>query len=145
MTINYILRLNNTLIQPGHIDKKVKLKLTNKEIMTNLFCFVFKPIEGDVTPLKNAQSDVLVREDRKVYEATRSQEEEVSRVEQLVKEFTTRVLELKFSLAEILSFLLEYRKSLGETIDNVEQLISKPIKVKSKTSRISKDTKPKGT
>ncbi len=111
----------------------------------NLFYFVFKPIEGDVALLKNAQLDVLVGEDRKVYEATRSQEEEVSRVEQLVKEFTTRVLELKFSLAEILSFLLEYRKSLGETIDNVEQLISKPIKVKSKTSRISKDTKPKGT
>jgi chaperone BCS1 len=38
----------------------------------------------------------------------------------LAEEFATRVPELQFSPAEILSFLLEYRQSLGEAIDNVE-------------------------
>jgi chaperone BCS1 len=38
----------------------------------------------------------------------------------LAEEFAARVSELEFSLAEILSFLLEYRQSPGEAIDNVE-------------------------
>ena len=53
--------------------------------------------------------------------------------------------ELKFSLAKIFSFLLEHRKLREEAINNIEQLISKPIRVKSKPPRISKDTKPKDT
>jgi chaperone BCS1 len=43
----------------------------------------------------------------------------------LVKEFTSKVPELKFSPAEIFLFLLKHRKSLEEAIDNIEQLISK--------------------
>jgi chaperone BCS1 len=38
----------------------------------------------------------------------------------LAEELAARVSELEFSLAEILSFLLEYRQSPGEAIDNVE-------------------------
>jgi hypothetical protein len=34
--------------------------------------------------------------------------------------FAIKVLELKFSLAEIFSFLLEYKKSLEESINNIE-------------------------
>jgi chaperone BCS1 len=38
----------------------------------------------------------------------------------LAKEFAVKVPELKFSPAEIISFLLEYRKLPEEAIDNVE-------------------------
>jgi hypothetical protein len=54
-------------------------------------------------------------------------------------------MELKFSPAEIFSFLLEHRESPEEAIDNVEQLISKPIEAKSKPPRISEDAKPEDT
>ena len=57
----------------------------------------------------------------------------------------SNVLELKFSPMEIFSFLLKYRKSPGEAISNVEQLISKPIEAKSKPPRISEDVKPGDT
>jgi hypothetical protein len=53
------------------------------------------------------------------------------------------VLKLKFSLAKIFSFLLEYKKSLEEAIYNIKQLILKPIKVKSKLLKTLKDIKPK--
>jgi hypothetical protein len=53
------------------------------------------------------------------------------------------VPELKFSLAKIFSFLLEYRKSLEKAIYNVKQLISKPIKAKLKLLKILEDIKPK--
>jgi chaperone BCS1 len=107
------------------VDKKVELGLADKKMTADLFCVVFKPVECDVAPPKNAQSDVLVGEDRKVHEAARSQEEEVKRVEQLAEEFAARVPELEFSPAEIVSFLLEYRQSPGEAIDNVEAWTTK--------------------
>jgi hypothetical protein len=52
------------------------------------------------------------------------------------------VPELKFSLAKILSFLLKYKKSPEEAIDNVEQLNSKPIRAESKSPRVSEDANP---
>jgi chaperone BCS1 len=57
----------------------------------------------------------------------------------LAEEFATKVPELNFSTAEILSFLLKHKKSPGEAIENVEQLLSKPTEVRSKSPRISKD------
>jgi len=88
----------------------------------DLFYFVFKPKEDEVTFPKDAQS-------------------EAERVKRLSKEFTAKVLKLEFSPAEILSFLSEYRQSLEEAITNVSKL----IKAKSKPPRISKDAKPKDT
>jgi len=55
MTTNHITRLDKVLIRPSCIDKKVELKLANNKITADLFCFVFKPIEGDVAFTKNAQ------------------------------------------------------------------------------------------
>lgn len=88
---------------------------------------------------------MLVGEDGKVLEAARSQQEEVERVERLAEEFAAKVPELKFSPARILSFLLEYRQSPEEAIDNVEQLISKLIKAKSKSPMVSEDVKLEDT
>jgi len=127
MTTNHITRLDEALIRPGRVDKKVELGLADKKMTADLFCLVFKPMEGDIAPTKDAQSDVLVGEDEKAPEAARSQEAEVERVERLAEEFAAKVPELKFSPAEILSFLLEHRKSPREAIGGVEQLISKSI------------------
>jgi hypothetical protein len=60
----------------------------------------------------------------------------------LAKKFAAKVPELKFSPGKILSFLLDYKKSPEEAINNMEQLISKPIKAESKPPRISEDAKP---
>jgi mitochondrial chaperone BCS1 len=96
MTTNHITRLDEALIRPGRVDKKIELGLADKKMTAGLFCVVFKPVEGDVTPPKNAQSDVLVGEDGNVHEAVRGQGEEVERVELLAEEFAARVPELKF-------------------------------------------------
>ena len=46
------------------MNKKVKLRLTNKSIIANLFYLIFKPVVGEL--------DILIGEDRKVPEAIRS-------------------------------------------------------------------------
>jgi chaperone BCS1 len=129
MTTNHITRLDKALIRPGRIDKKVELGLADNKMTADLFCLVFKPVEGDVAFTEDAQVTV-------------SQREEAERVKKLVKGFTVKVPELKFSPAEIFSFLLEHRKSPEEAIHNVEQLISKPIEAKSKLLETSEDIKP---
>ncbi|KAH6675906.1 BCS1 N terminal-domain-containing protein [Halenospora varia] len=122
MTTNNITRLDEALIRPGRVDKKFELGLADKKMTAELFCYIFKPMEGDVALPKDAQPDVLVRsgENREVHEAAMSPEEEVKRVEQLAQEFAARVPELEFSPAELLSFLMGYRQSPEEVIDNVE-------------------------
>lgn len=138
MTTNHITCLDETLIRPGLVDKKVELGLADNKMTADLFCLVFKPAEGDVAFAEDAQ----LGENRKVHEVTVSQKEEAERVERLAKGFAVKVPELKFSPAEIFSFLLENRKSPEEAIDNVEQLISKPIRAKSKPPKTSEDVKP---
>ena len=96
MTTNYIERLNKALIRPGCADKKVEFQLADEEMITQLFCVVFKHSGGGA----------LVEEDKTV--------------KGLAKEFVAKVLKLEFSLAEILLFLLEYKQSPREAVDNVE-------------------------
>jgi chaperone BCS1 len=80
MTTNYITRLNETLTRPGHVDKKVKLRLTDKKMTAKLFYLIFKPMEGNLIPTNDAQSDILVREDEKALKATRKHEANIKRV-----------------------------------------------------------------
>ena len=86
MTTNYIERLDEALIRPGRADRKVEFRLADEEMITQLFCVVFKHSESNV-----AQSNALVEEDKTV--------------EWLAKEFAAKVPKLEFSPAEILSFL----------------------------------------
>lgn len=60
----------------------------------------------------------------------------------MAKEFAAKVPNLKFSPAEILSFLLEYKQSPEEAINNVEQLISKLIQAKSESPTVSRNIIP---
>ncbi|KAI6709035.1 AAA family ATPase [Diplocarpon mali] len=55
MTTNHITRLNEALIRPGRVDKKVELGLADNKMTADLFCLVFKPVEGDVTFTEDAQ------------------------------------------------------------------------------------------
>jgi SpoVK/Ycf46/Vps4 family AAA+-type ATPase len=94
MTTNYITCLDEALIRPGRVDKRVELGLADKKMTADLFCVVFKPVEGDVALLEDAQLDVLAREDNEA--ATSQREEDVKGVGRLAKEFAARVPELKF-------------------------------------------------
>jgi chaperone BCS1 len=54
ITTNHITRLDEALIQPGRMNKKVKLGLVDNQMAADLFCLVFKPIEGDVAFTEDA-------------------------------------------------------------------------------------------
>ena len=87
---------DEALIQPSCVDNKFKLLLADNQMTADLFCLSFKPMKGEVALPKNAQ---LL--------------EEVEIVEQLAEDFAAKVAKLKFSPAEIFSFLSEHRQSPG--------------------------------
>jgi ATP-dependent 26S proteasome regulatory subunit len=72
MTTNNITGLDEALIRPGRVDKKVELGLADNEMMGDLLCLVFKLLEGDVALPVDAQSG----ENRKVDEVAVSQRKE---------------------------------------------------------------------
>ena len=116
MTTNHITRLDDALIHPGRADMHVELGLVDKKMTTDLFCVVFKPMEGDVALPENAR----LGDNKKVHEAARIRAEEAKRVDGLANKIAAKVLELRFSPAEILSLLTWYRQLPGEAINNVE-------------------------
>jgi len=121
MTTNHIKRLDDALIRPGRVDLQVELGLADKKMMADLFCVVFKPMEGDVALPENDS----LGDSNEIHDATRIQAEEDERVGRLANEFAAMVPELTFSPAEILSFLMGYRHSPGEVIINVERWMAR--------------------
>jgi mitochondrial chaperone BCS1 len=73
MTTNHIERLDDALIRPGRVDRKVEFQLADKDTVTRLFRIVFTQSESDET------------------------------VERLAADFIAKIPELEFSPAEILS------------------------------------------
>lgn len=91
ITINYIKNLDEALIKPGCINMKLKIPLADLNVMKDLFSFIFKPDKR-----YNAINNKVILELRR-----------------LVGDFTKKVLELKFSTAQIILYLLKY-KNLAE-------------------------------
>jgi mitochondrial chaperone BCS1 len=101
ITTNHITCLDKILIRPSRVNKKIKLGLADKKIITSFFCVIFKPVESNITPPKNAQSDILVGEDGNIHKTIRNQGEKIRKIKLLVEKFVAKVLELKFSPIEI--------------------------------------------
>jgi mitochondrial chaperone BCS1 len=111
---NHIERLDDTLIRPGRVDMKLEFRLANKEMITQLFCVVFKRSEGDVPHLGKRLDDDKI-------------------VERMAKEFAAKVLQLEFNLAEVLSFLLAHKQSPGLAVNGVEAWVRRIMEERMKT------------
>jgi len=104
MTTNHVERLDDALIRPGRVDRKIPFGLASKEIIAELFRIVYQHSD-DVT-----DKEVLVRDDV---------------IEQQAVEFASKVPDLEFSPAEIIAFLLENRQSPSTAVEGVQQWMTK--------------------
>ena len=82
----------------------------------DLFCVVFKPTEEDAALSKNAS----LGDNKEIHNAISIQAKKAERVKSLANAFAAMVLEFTFSPTEILSFLMGYRQSPDDAINNVE-------------------------
>ncbi|KAL8373114.1 hypothetical protein RB599_000364 [Gaeumannomyces hyphopodioides] len=92
MTTNYIERLDDALIRPGRVDRKVEFRLAGKDIVGRLFRIVFKNSNG----MANETA------------------------EKLAADFVGQVPESEFSPAELLSLLIQHRLSPADAVANVQ-------------------------
>lgn len=104
MTTNYIEYLDKALIRPSRLDKKVHFKLTEQNISTQLFYTVFKQIP------KQKQGN---------------EEFDQETVKGLTRDFASKIPKQVFSPAEVLSFLLERKKSPYDTVSGMESQVAK--------------------
>jgi len=97
MTTNYIERLDDALIRPGRVDRKVEFRLADKDIIGQLFRMVFKGPDGN----------------------------DDKNVERLADDFAGRVPESEFSPAKVLSLLLEHKQSPESAVGNMEAWVAR--------------------
>lgn len=101
---NHIEYTDGALIRPGRSDKKVHFKLADGNISTRLFHTVFKQLPN---------------------QKQRNKEYGDKTIDGLAGEFASKVPEQLFSPAEVLSFLLERKKSPYDAVSGVESWVAK--------------------
>lgn len=104
ITTNHIEHLDEALIRPGRSDKKVYFKLADQNISTQLFHTVFKQSPN---------------------QKQRNEEYDDKTIEGLARDFASKMPEQIFSPAEVLSFLLERKKSPSDAVSCVESWVTK--------------------
>ncbi|KAL2811152.1 hypothetical protein BDW59DRAFT_168054 [Aspergillus cavernicola] len=115
MTTNHIKRLDAALIRPGRIDKRVYFKLADRDITAQLFRTVF----AQMPDAHKHSTDKIDGE----------------KFERLAIDFAAKVPEKVFSPAEVLSFLLECKKSPANAVSDVEDWVVKAREAASQLKR----------
>lgn len=105
MTTNHIEHLDEALIRPGRVDRKLFFRLADKDMCTRLFRTIFEPSGEDCRAPENPVDDKTVV--------------------RLAEEFAAKIPEQVFSPAEILSFLLERKQSPTDATADIEGWVAK--------------------
>ncbi|KAK1654592.1 P-loop containing nucleoside triphosphate hydrolase protein, partial [Colletotrichum phormii] len=101
MTTNHIEHLDDALIRPGRVDKKIEFGPADAEVIRKLFCTVFEYSEKEMPDAE-------------------TREKNNAGVRQLAIQFSSVVPELQLSPADILSFLLANRGSPSSVLTAAE-------------------------
>jgi chaperone BCS1 len=115
MTTNHIEHLDEALIRPGRVDRKVYFKLADKDMSSQLFRSIFK-----------------ASAERRKAPANQTDGETTNR---LADEFAAEIPEQVFSPAEVLSFLVDHKRSPTKAVAGAREWVAKAKNAKSQLKR----------
>ncbi|PHH91337.1 hypothetical protein CDD83_852 [Cordyceps sp. RAO-2017] len=110
MTTNHREKLDEALIRPGRIDMQAEFQLADARTTAQIFKLVFE--DGKPTT-----------------------EEKMLAIERAATEFSRKVMENRYSPAEIISYLLRYRNSPAAALSYVDEWIAAPLRDRGQKSR----------
>lgn len=125
MTTNHVDRIDRAIIRPGRVDKMIEFGFANRQTLLGLFQFIYTPLPGKA----------------KETGAKRG----ADAVQQLAKVFADHVPEMKFSPAEILSFLTQHKQSPQSAVDNIKSWLERkgegcvPLRSQTSTMTVASD------
>jgi len=103
VTTNHIERLDPALIRPGRVDMKVEFQLADRDMINQLFFFIYGPKPSNDVNYNESRSSISQGEKDCVVQN--------GELHQLAQEFAAKIPESEFSPAEIMSFLLANKHS----------------------------------
>ncbi|OJD10334.1 hypothetical protein AJ78_08614 [Emergomyces pasteurianus Ep9510] len=119
MTTNHIERLDDALIRPERVDRKVLFQLADEKMSSCLFYTVFKRSDEDDS-----------NQEKKTDAEKKTDDEKIDR---LAREFAAKIPSHLFSPAEILlSFLLECKQSPTDAVADADSWVAKASKGRGK-------------
>lgn len=95
MTTNHVDKIDEALIRPGRVDLKVEIELVNKDVMAQIFLYIYGHSDGG----KDSAIDMADVADQ-------------------AARFAASLPESTFSQAEIISYLLQYRDRPDGALQN---------------------------
>ncbi|KAF9729902.1 hypothetical protein PMIN06_012974 [Paraphaeosphaeria minitans] len=129
MTTNHIEHLDRALIRPGRADKRVEFKLTDKDMISQLFLFIYSSGPSGLTQRDGSENSASG--DGKV---NVTQDDELG---QLAEVFAAKIPEFEFSPADIMSFLLVNKQSPRRAVADVGAWIEEIREERMRLSRTS--------
>lgn len=105
MTTNHINQIDKAVLRPGRVDKMIEFGFANREMLQGLFQFIYTPLATESETAGVSQDGDAIRK--------------------LAAAFAERVPEMRFSPAQILSFLIEHKNSPQGAVEKVISWVQK--------------------
>lgn len=113
MTTNHAERLDEAVVRPGRVDVRVEFQLADESVITELFYFMLG--KSTVERVKKSPDGISKEESIIAKQAT---------------EFASKVPQLTFTQAEIMSYLLQHRNFPARAVENAEKWVKDLLKKK---------------
>ncbi|EJP61099.1 mitochondrial chaperone BCS1 [Beauveria bassiana ARSEF 2860] len=112
MTTNHVNRIDPAVIRPGRVDKMVEFGLASREMLLELFRYIYIPLSSKAERAGDTDEGVVKSQD-------------AQDIQELAVKFADRVPEMKYSPAKIISFLIAHRHSPRDAVENVISWVEK--------------------
>ncbi|PQK10250.1 hypothetical protein BB8028_0002g05740 [Beauveria bassiana] len=116
MTTNHVDRLDPAVIRPGRVDKMVEFGLASREMLLGLFRYVYLPLSSKTKSVGDKSEGAVNTQDA---------QDTQKHIQELAAMFADRVPAMKYSPAQILSFLIAHRHSPRDAVENVISWVEK--------------------